>query len=161
MVDYGKEKIDFFYFQPSILHYYSLSSIIYSPKTMRYKKYLSKSWLTIGGTTFEPPAGLKNVTPQKAGFLGENIFQLAISLMLLTSVLLCLAYLILGGISWITSGGDPKAIDAAKQKIYYAIIGLVMVFLSFFIINLIGYFFGVNLIAPANTTNIITPGGPP
>lgn len=113
---------------------------------MNCKKYISTAWLTIGGTPFEAPGGLRNVTPEKAGFLGSNIFQMVISLMLLATVLMSLFFLIRGGISWTMSGGDPKAVAAAKQTLIYAIVGLVVAFLSFMIINVIGYFFGVDLI---------------
>jgi type IV secretion system pilin len=47
--------------------------------------------------------------------------------------------LIYAGIRLITSGGDPKQVQAARQIITYAIIGLVIVLLSFAIIYVIAY----------------------
>lgn len=49
-----------------------------------------------------------------------------------------LIYLILGGMQMMTSQGDPKAISAAQAKITNAIIGFVIVVISFFILQLLG-----------------------
>lgn len=45
--------------------------------------------------------------------------------------------LIWGGLRYITSGGDSKKITDAKNTILYAIIGLIIAFLSFAIINFV------------------------
>jgi hypothetical protein len=49
-----------------------------------------------------------------------------------------LIYLILGGLQLMTSQGDPKAIEAAKGKITNAVIGFVIVFIAFFVVQLLG-----------------------
>lgn len=54
--------------------------------------------------------------------------------------------IIAAGIKYVTSGGG-KAVEEAKNMITYAIIGLVIVLLSFFIVNIIAYFTGVSCIA--------------
>ena|SRR3989304_9560174 len=51
--------------------------------------------------------------------------------------------LIFAGIKFISSGGDPKSVDSAKKTATYALIGLILVFLSFFIIQLIGQITGL------------------
>lgn len=58
-------------------------------------------------------------------------------------------YLLIGGFKYITSGGDPAQASAAKNTITYAIGGLVVIVLSFFVINLIATFTG----AGTNITN--------
>lgn len=57
-----------------------------------------------------------------------------------------LAFIILGGIRYITSGGDPKQAGAAKQIITYAILGLVLVLLSIAIVNFLSYITGADCI---------------
>lgn len=54
--------------------------------------------------------------------------------------------IIISGIKLIISGGDPKQIEGGKKTLTYAIIGLLVVFLSFAIINLIAYATGVSCI---------------
>lgn len=45
--------------------------------------------------------------------------------------------LLLGGFKYITSGGDPKAVEGAKKTLTYAIGGLVVILLSFLILVII------------------------
>ena len=80
-----------------------------------------------------------------------------ITYLLIGATLLALAFLIYGGIRWITSGGDKAGVEAARKTITYAIVGLVITFLAFFIVNMIGAFFGVKLLG---TTLCKLPGGP-
>lgn len=71
------------------------------------------------------------------GFIVTIAFVLA--------VLIALAFLIWGGIKWITSGGDKGGVEAARNQIIAAIIGLIIVFLAFFILNLVLGLFGLSL----------------
>lgn len=61
------------------------------------------------------------------------------------SALMVLGYLILGGIQWITSGGDKGKTEQARSKITAAIIGLAIVASAFAIMQIISFFFGVNI----------------
>lgn len=46
-------------------------------------------------------------------------------------------FIIQSAIKLVTSGGDAKQVDSARRALSFAIIGLVLVFLSFGIINVI------------------------
>jgi hypothetical protein len=54
--------------------------------------------------------------------------------------------IIYSGIRLITSGGDSKSIDSAKKTLTFAVFGLILILLSFAIINLISYASGVSCI---------------
>lgn len=84
-----------------------------------------------------PTGGLRKV---------EDIIQFGIIFLFIIATLLALAFLIWGGIQWITSGGDKAGIETARKKVTFALIGLVVTFLSFFIINALGVFLGINLL---------------
>jgi len=47
---------------------------------------------------------------------------------------------------FLTSGGDQKRVESAKKTMTFAILGIVLIFLSFAIINLIAYVTGVSCI---------------
>jgi hypothetical protein len=47
--------------------------------------------------------------------------------------------IMVSGIRLIISGGDAKTVEGAKKALTYAIGGLILVFLSFMILNVIGY----------------------
>lgn len=57
-----------------------------------------------------------------------------------------LAFIIFGAYKMIFSGGDPKQLEGARHTITYAILGLVLVFLSYFIVAFIGEITGVTCI---------------
>lgn len=76
-----------------------------------------------------------------------RLISSAIQLLLIGAGLIAFLYLLLGGIQWITSGGDKAGVDAARQKILAAIIGLVIVFAAWAIIRLLEAFLGVTIIS--------------
>jgi|GEM_PF-5663043 len=69
-------------------------------------------------------------------------FVLAITM----AIILSLFSLVWAGVRWIMSEGKKENIDSARQQIVYTIIGLGIVFLSSFIVNMVGGFFHVNLL---------------
>jgi len=102
-----------------------------------------------GGTNF---AGLCALS---TGGIGK-IVQTVVTVLLIAAVLIALFYLIWGGIRWITSGGDKAKVDEARKHIVAAIIGLIVAFLAFFILQVILGFFGLSLSSLVLPT-IVTP----
>lgn len=65
---------------------------------------------------------------------------------LIIAALVAFTFLVIGGIKWITSGGDKEATAKAQSTITAALIGLVIVFAAWAIIKLIETFFGVQIL---------------
>ncbi|MCA9368853.1 MAG: hypothetical protein H6773_04525 [Pseudomonadales bacterium] len=65
-----------------------------------------------------------------------NLLNAILSMVMLIGSLLVFLQLILAGFFWITSGGDKGKVDAARQRITAAIIGLIVVASSFAILTL-------------------------
>ena len=57
--------------------------------------------------------------------------------------ILLLLYIIYGGFTLMTSGGDPKTTQEAKLKITHAAIGFVIVFTAYWVIQLLGLALGI------------------
>jgi hypothetical protein len=57
--------------------------------------------------------------------------------MLIFSGTVALIVIILAGIRLIISGGEAKTVESAKKGITYALLGLLLIFLSFLIMNII------------------------
>ncbi|MCD8484395.1 hypothetical protein LRY65_00855 [Candidatus Woesebacteria bacterium] len=74
-----------------------------------------------------------------------RLLSSAIGAALLISAILVFGYLILGGIQWITSGGDKGKTESARNKITAALVGLAIVASSYAIMQIIAYFFGINI----------------
>lgn len=56
--------------------------------------------------------------------------------------------IVISGIRFISSDGDPKKIAQARKTFSFAIIGLLLIFLSFAILYFIAYFTGVGCLKP-------------
>lgn len=87
----------------------------------------------------QPIAGMPS-----GGLLG--LIPTVITYLFIGATMLALAFLILGGIKWITSGGDKHGVENARKTVIFAVIGLVVVFSSFLIINIVGKLFSVSLL---------------
>lgn len=59
------------------------------------------------------------------------VFNQIVQLVLLIVGAIAVLMLIVGGIRYIVSGGDSSAVEGAKNTILYAIIGIIIVFLSY------------------------------
>lgn len=64
-----------------------------------------------------------------------SIFTTVVNVLLFIIGALSVIMLIWGGIRYTTSGGNSSSVTAAKNTIMYAIIGLVVAFLAFAIVN--------------------------
>lgn len=84
----------------------------------------------------------------KIGDLGQLISAL-VGTLLIVAALLAFFYLILGGIQWITSGGDKAGMEAARNKITHAIVGLIIVGSAWAVMLLVQNFLGVTVIGGA------------
>jgi uncharacterized protein YacL len=85
-----------------------------------------------------------------------GVIRNAIVAVLVVATIICLFFLIRGGINWILSGGDKGKVDAARATIVAAIIGLIITFLAYFILSLVLQLFGLsfsNLAIPSITGN--------
>ncbi|HEX6977132.1 MAG TPA: hypothetical protein VF185_02105 [Patescibacteria group bacterium] len=69
----------------------------------------------------------------------------AISLALLVAAVVFFFMLVIGGIKWITSGGDKGQTEAARSQITAALVGLVIVFAAWAIAQLISSLFGITI----------------
>lgn len=80
-----------------------------------------------------------------------TVISNTILVIFIVAALVALFFLIWGGIKWVMSGGDKAKVEVARSTIIAALIGLVVTFLSFFILQLILGLFGLSL------TNLVIP----
>lgn len=92
--------------------------------------------------------------PQPSGMQITDIGKLIssiISLAFIIAGILTFAFLVWGGIDWLTSGGDKTKTENARNRITAALVGLAIVAASYAIMRLISYFFGVNILDTGTT----------
>jgi len=108
--------------------------------------------LTIPGTdnTLEGP--LTNINGEENPVFGASgvtlggVITNALFTIFGLAALALLLMLVLGGFKMLTSTGDPKKIDSGKQQITYAIVGFIVVALTFWIVQILATIFGLQSI---------------
>lgn len=80
------------------------------------------------------------ITPPTGSLINiklENVPGFIINLLFAIGIVVVIAYLIYGGIKWVMSGGDKAGVEAARNHIVAAIVGLVIIVGAFLIINVV------------------------
>lgn len=89
---------------------------------------------------------------QKAGLTSTNfiagspigyILSAAIPWIFTIAGMLLLIYLIFGGLQLMLSRGDPKASGAAKAHLTNAFVGFIIIFIAYWVTQLVGSIFGL------------------
>ena len=75
----------------------------------------------------------------------EDVFANVVKIVLGIAGITFFILLLSSGFKFITSGGDPKALDGAKKTLTYAIGGLVLIIASYLILLLIKEITGVDV----------------
>lgn len=93
--------------------------------------------------------------PQEAGGLANACITLSL---LLTNILTFLTivaglafttYFVIGGITWITAGGDKDKVDRAKKYMTNGAIGLIIIVASYAIVGIVSLVLGLDILNPA------------
>lgn len=86
----------------------------------------------------QPPNAITNITNQGGGgglaLVLSNIIQIIFVLGGIAAVFM----LVFGAVQWILSAGDKDKVAQARSRITYAIIGIILLALSFVILGVIG-----------------------
>lgn len=83
-------------------------------------------------------------------FGDAGVFRQVTNTILYIVGIVAVIMLIIGGIRYVVSGGDSKKVTDAKNTVLYAIIGLVICFLAFAIVN-----FVINALPNSETAGMI------
>jgi hypothetical protein len=101
--------------------------------------------LQLGGAIDSPLQG--NYQSVKSGLpaLISNLILLAITI----GGLLVLLNFIIAGYDYMTASGDPKKIQNAWGKIYYSLLGLIIIVASLAFISIISDVFNLSILKPS------------
>jgi hypothetical protein len=97
--------------------------------------------------------------PGLADFTIANFVTALIRLIIIIAFIIAFIFLLIGGIRWITAGGETKAVEGARNMVTGALVGLIIVLAAFAIIRLIEFFFGVTIISGPITLPTVQTGG--
>lgn len=71
-----------------------------------------------------------------------SLINSVLTIVMVIALLLVLLYLILGGIEWITSGGDKGKTESARNKITAAVIGIIILAAAYALVTLVAWILG-------------------
>jgi len=74
-----------------------------------------------------------------------DVISTIINLAFAIAGIVAVVYLIMGGFNYVTAGGNPEAVDGAKTTLVNAIIGLVVILVSYLIIQFVMSQIGANV----------------
>ena len=89
------------------------------------------------------PNGIPNPGDTSSG----QVIAFILGILLAVAVLGSIGMILWGAITWITSQGDKQKVQKARGTIVAAVIGLIIVLLSFVIISAIGTIVGSRILA--------------
>lgn len=93
--------------------------------------------------------------PFNLGDIFNNAISKILGFLTIIAALYFFFQFITAGISWIGSGGDKANIEAARNKIINAIIGLVVVAAAWVFVGIIGTFVGIDILNPGKIIDIL------
>lgn len=97
------------------------------------------------------PAGLQDI---------ENLVANIISMVVALAFIVMLVLLITAGFKYLTSGGEPKAIQSAHQTVTWALLGILFMAIAWLILQLIAAFTDID-VAVFNIKKLCEYGGDP
>lgn len=92
------------------------------------------------------PGGHKISAPTEYRFfdLGDILTTLLPYIFVLAGIIL-FGYLIMGGFEFLTSAGNPEKIKTAQKKLVNAIIGFVIIFAAFWLVQILEEILGIGI----------------
>jgi hypothetical protein len=110
--------------------------------------------------TFAPPSDAfsKDSTSGLNATSNLELFMSnVIGAMTLIAGIFFIFYFVMGGLNWVTAGGEQGKVTKARDQMVQAVIGLVVIVMAYGLIGLVGQFVGLHLLNPAEEFQKIIP----
>ena len=96
-----------------------------------------------GGQNVQPPSQIPTGGLDTLGKALSN----GITIIIIAVAILSVIMIVWAGFQWSSSGGDKGKVAAARARITWSIIGLIIALAATIFVNIFGYFFGVDLLS--------------
>jgi hypothetical protein len=106
--------------------------------------------------TFQPPTEAFSKGSEDASGVGaaqnlEKLISNGVGGLTMLAGLFFIFYFVMGGLNWVTAGGEQGKITKARDQMIQAVIGLVVIVMAYGLIGIVGKFVGLNILTPADT----------
>lgn len=109
--------------------------------------------------TFTGVGTLATVNPGTGAFTQlENVISTVLGVLTVSAGLWFIFQIFGGAVGWLASGGEKQALQNAQKRIVNAIVGLIMVVMSYTLIAVIGSILGFNILKPFDLWKGAGPG---
>lgn len=113
---------------------------------------ISKIYVYAASVDLGPITGVgkfqEDVTTDPGSTL-ESFISTIVGVLTVIAGLAFLLYFLLGGLTWITAGGDKNNTAKAQKQMTDAAIGLIIVVVAYFIAGVVGTVLGLDILNPA------------
>jgi hypothetical protein len=92
------------------------------------------------------PIGLEDRGAGTVFVLFPQVISTIVGVLTAGAILWFLVQFILGAYKWISSGGDAKQLEGARNQITQAIVGIVLVFIALIFASVLGNIFGLDIL---------------
>lgn len=86
-----------------------------------------------------------------------RIISVAVGFLTVAASLWFIMQIFAGAFQWLTSGGEKQSLQNAQKRLTHAVIGLLMVILSFALISIIGMIFGIDILGIETLLKTLSP----
>lgn len=106
------------------------------------------------GGGFKPPTDaisdrvVEDATGVAAAANLESFISSIVGAMTIIAGLFFIFYFVMGGLNWVTAGGEAGKVSKARDQMVQAVIGMVVIVISYGLIGVIGRFLGIDLLRP-------------
>lgn len=98
---------------------------------------LKLPWEGEGQPNIEGPEGLKFTD------LGQLISQPVIQYVFAAAGMGLLLMLVSSGFTFLTSSGDAKKLESGKQRLTYSLVGFIVIFVAYWLVQILGKILGI------------------
>lgn len=126
-------------------------------------KLVISLWFIVHGllVTLQPVIvrAASHLGPNPAGLTAiEELFGRIISLFVGLAFIALLVVLVWTGIRYLTSGGEPKALQSASQSLTWALLGMLFLVIAWLVLQLLAAFTGIEALKVFDIRTLCVPG---
>lgn len=117
-----------------------------------------KKLISLQFDTITTPGGYQPTGSDVAGYTDPIEKLISNTLVVLTAVagIAFTLYFLLGGLTWITAGGDKSKVDTAKTMMTNGAIGLIIIVVSYAIVWIVSAALGLDVLEPGKIIQGLT-----
>lgn len=101
--------------------------------------------------------GLEGRNPNTSGDIFNTLLSTIVGVLTVIGFIWFVIQFLLGAVGIVTSGGDKAALESSRKKLSTGLLGVIVVISAVFLIDLVGYIIGIDLLGGASFISLLAP----